>query len=248
MRISAVTLAERPDLIEPMWQMPNTWPEYMLHDPVADIYFEHLPTTFPEYQLVAVDDSGAVVGKLHSLPVRWDGIDDDLPDLGWDAILERGFSGHDRAVTPNAVSLIEARVAPDLLGTGLSSQLLLAARRNVARLGIRDLFGPVRPTLKNREPDVPMADYIARLRHDGLPEDPWLRTHVRLGARIVKVCPASMTIPGTLAQWRAWTGLPLTESGPVVVAGALTPLHVAIEHDHAVYVEPNVWVHHHLTG
>jgi len=44
-RISAVTLAERPDLIEPMWQMPNTWPEYMLHDPVADIYFEHLPTS-----------------------------------------------------------------------------------------------------------------------------------------------------------------------------------------------------------
>ena len=49
-----------------------------------------------------------------------------------------------------------------------------------------------------------------------------------------------------MAQWRLWTGLPLTESGTVVVAGALTPLHVAVEHDHAVYVEPNVWVHHHL--
>ena len=55
-----------------------------------------------------------------------------------------------------------------------------------------------------------------------------------------------MTISGTVAQWRLWTGLPLTESGTVVVAGALTPLHVAVEHDHAVYVEPNVWVHHHL--
>ena len=243
-----VTLAERPDLIEPMWQMPNTWPEFMLHDPVADVYFDHLPTTFPEFQLVAVDDSGVVVGKLHSLPFRWGGTEEDLPDRGWDAILERGFAGHDQAVTPNAVSLIEARVAPDLSGTGLSSQLLLAARRNVAGLGIGELFGPVRPTLKHREPDVPMAGYVARLRPDGLPEDPWLRTHVRLGGSIVKVCPASMTIAGTLAQWRAWTGMPLTESGAVVVAGALTPVHVAVEHDHAVYVEPNVWVRHHLAG
>ena len=136
MQITVVTLAERPDLIGPMWQLPSTWPEYMLHDPVADVCFDQLPTTFPEYQLVAVDESGTVVGKLHSLPFRWDGTDDDLPDRGWEAILERGFAGHDRAVTPNAASLIEARVAPDLLGTGLSPQLLLAARRNVAALGI----------------------------------------------------------------------------------------------------------------
>ena len=33
-------------------------------------------------------------------------------------------------------------------------------------------------------------------------------------------------------------------SGPVVVPGALVPVHVSPEQDHAVYVEPNVWVHH----
>ena len=91
-----------------------------------------------------------------------------------------------------------------------------------------------------------MADYVARLRPDGLPVDPWLRTHVRLGARIIKVCPVSMTIPGTLAQWREWTGLSFTTSGEVEVAGALSPVHVSVEQDHAVYVEPNVWVHHGL--
>ena len=91
-----------------------------------------------------------------------------------------------------------------------------------------------------------MADYLARVRPDGLPQDPWVRTHVRLGARIVKVCPVSMTISGTLAQWRDWTGSALTESGSVAIAGGLTPLHVAVEHDHALYVEPNVWLHHRL--
>jgi hypothetical protein len=67
---------------------------------------------------------------------------------------------------------------------------------------------------------------------------------VRLGARIVKLCPLSMVVPGSLAQWRAWTGLPFTVSGPIDVPGALAPVHVSVEHDHAVYVEPNVWMHH----
>jgi hypothetical protein len=91
-----------------------------------------------------------------------------------------------------------------------------------------------------------MKDYISRVREDGLPSDPWLRVHARLGARIVKVCPLSMVIAGTLQQWREWTGLALEESGDIDVDGALTPLHVSIEHDHAVYAEPNVWVHHKL--
>jgi hypothetical protein len=91
-----------------------------------------------------------------------------------------------------------------------------------------------------------MTEYVARVRDDGLPADPWLRVHARLGARIVGVCPLSMTVPGTLKQWREWTGLPFAVSGPVDVPGALTPVHVSVEHDHAVYIEPNVWMHHHI--
>jgi hypothetical protein len=73
-----------------------------------------------------------------------------------------------------------------------------------------------------------------------------MRVHARLGARTVRVCPASMTVAGSLAEWRAWTGLPFDASGEVVVPGALTPVHTSVEHDHAVYVEPNVWMHHRL--
>ena len=42
------------------------------------------------------------------------------------------------------------------------------------------------------------------------------------------------------------TGLGFTESGPAIVPGALSPVHVSLEQDHAVYVEPNLWVHHRL--
>jgi len=39
------------------------------------------------------------------------------------------------------------------------------------------------------------------------------------------------------------SGLALASSGPVDVPGALVPVHVSVEHDHAVYVAPNVWMH-----
>lgn len=246
---STVTLAERPDLIEPMQAMPNTWPAYMLHDPVAAVFYERLSTDFGEWQLLALDEQDTIIGKVNSVPFAWRGGDDDLPERGWDAILERGFVDRERGEPPTAASLLEARVAPAYRGQGIGPQLLQAARRNANRLGMSDLFGPVRPTSKSQEPRTPMTAYAARLRGDGLPADPWLRVHVRIGARVIKVCPLSMIVAGSLAQWREWTGLPMTSSGLLDVPDALTPVHVCVEHDHAVYVEPNVWVHHScLTG
>lgn len=84
------------------------------------------------------------------------------------------------------------------------------------------------------------------MREDGLPADPWLRVHARLGGRIIGVAPLSMVIPGTLAQWREWTGLPFEVDGLVEVEGGLAPVHVDVANDHGVYIEPNVWVHHDL--
>jgi hypothetical protein len=57
-----------------------------------------------------------------------------------------------------------------------------------------------------------------------------------------------MAVPGTIADWRRWTGLEFAASGPVAVPGALVPVHVSLEQDHAVYVEPNVWVRHTVPG
>ena len=53
-----------------------------------------------------------------------------------------------------------------------------------------------------------------------------------------------MVIPGTLAEWRSWTGLAFDSDGELIVPGALAPVHVARDQNHAVYVEPNVWIHH----
>ena len=55
-----------------------------------------------------------------------------------------------------------------------------------------------------------------------------------------------MVIPGTLAEWREWTGIDFASSGDIVVPGALSPVNVSVEQDYAVYVEPNLWVHHRI--
>jgi hypothetical protein len=116
-------------------------------------------------------------------------------------------------------------------------------RDNAARHGFAELIAPVRPNGKT-DVDEPMASYAFRLREDGLPSDPWLRVHVRAGGRIAKVAPRSMVVPGTLEEWREWTGLAFDRTGPVVVPKALAPVHCDAEHGTAVYVEPNVWVVH----
>jgi len=95
-------------------------------------------------------------------------------------------------------------VVPRLQQRGSSRLMLTALRDNARRLGFVDLYAPLRPTDKHREPLTPFADYVARRREDGLPYDSWVRTHVRAGAQIVKVAPRSMVIAGTIAEWSRW--------------------------------------------
>jgi len=54
--------------------------------------------------------------------------------------------------------------------------------------------------------------------------------------------------PGTLDEWREWTGLPFDRTGPVVVPRALVPVHCNVEHGVAAYIEPNVWIVHRTSG
>jgi hypothetical protein len=141
---------------------------------------------------------------------------------------------------------VEINVRRTERGAGLSAIMLGEMTRRARLAGFDDLIAPVRPSGKAEEPTAPMSDYAARRRPDGLPFDPWLRTHVRAGGTIVRVCPRSMVIGGSLDEWRRWTSLPFDGSGDVLVPGALSPVHVDLAQDHAVYVEPNVWVRHRL--
>ena len=55
-----------------------------------------------------------------------------------------------------------------------------------------------------------------------------------------------MTIRGTIAEWREWTGLDFPMSGDYLPDGAASPVHVDVEADRGMYDDPNVWVVHDL--
>ena len=242
---SVVTLADRPDLAESVRTMPTGLPPFMLNDPMG-WNFASLAALFPAYQLALLDDHDKVIGHGHSAPIPWDGTPADLPDQGWDDVMGRAVRALVAPRPTTAVAAFQIVVLPERRGQGLSTLVVAAMRDNARLRGHTNLVAPVRPNGKDADPATSMEEYALRIRGDGLPMDPWLRVHARLGATIVKVCPASMAIAGSLEQWRAWTGLPFDHDGMITVPGALAPVHVSIAHDRAVYVEPNVWMRHRL--
>jgi hypothetical protein len=241
--LQTVTLAERPDLADAVWAFPSAWAPFMYEDPTANLYYTDAVEAYPEFVMLGLDGD-EVVARSFSVPFTWDGDPGELPEGGWDWVIRRAVYDRLAGRTGNLVSALEITIQVERRGTGLAALMLGAMRRNVARLGFTDLVAPVRPNGKPNHPDEPMSVYCGRTRPDGLPEDPWLRVHVRAGGRITRIATTSMTIPGTLSQWREWTGLAFDEPGPVYVPGGLVPVICAPDQDTATYVEPNVWVHH----
>ena len=250
--LQVVTLRARPDLREQVFaaNFRASWPAFMMHDATADLYFAE-----PNFSAVldtafAVVDTAcpsAAIGRAFAVPFAF-GIPGraELPDAGWDGVIR--WAHEDRAVgrAPSAVSALEITLLPEHRGQGGSTLVLRGMAEHLRGLGYHELFVPVRPTAKHLEPFTPMAEYARRRRPDGLPADPWLRVHVRAGATIIRVAPTSMVVTGTVADWAGWTGLSFPSSGQHAVPGALSPVHVSLEQDHGVYVEPNIWVRHAL--
>ncbi|MFI4947425.1 MAG: hypothetical protein ACHQC9_01305 [Alphaproteobacteria bacterium] len=251
-RLAVATLAERPDLRAGVFsaEFDSVWPEFALHDPTAALYYgTEALDRYLDFALAAVDRDAPdrAIARGFSVPFAFrDGTSgrNELPPGGWDAVIRWADADWRAGRRPTVVSALEIAVLPPYRGRGISQLMLEAMIANVWARGFGDLYAPLRPSDKHTEPHLPFAQYVARTREDGLPDDPWLRVHVRAGARIVRIAPYSMVIPGTLAEWSQWTGVDFTRSGDIVVPGALAPVHVSLEQDHAVYVEPNLWIHH----
>ncbi|KAI9927703.1 hypothetical protein ASPWEDRAFT_29104 [Aspergillus wentii DTO 134E9] len=205
-----------------------------------------------------------------------------LPNGGYDTILTRGVQqylarnglspsitidldeyDHDearpRTEPPNALSAISITVHPDRRSLGLAEALIQAMKQIAKSKNLDILVVPLRPTRKSEYPFVKMDEYIT-WRQPGsdldLPFDPWLRKHVRLGARVIKVAWNSMRVDGNMAEWEHWMdgSLKLGKLGvnsdhvysEVSFPGGLVPLQFYPLRDRCVYVEPNVWIYHDL--
>jgi GNAT superfamily N-acetyltransferase len=200
---------------------------------------------FAAFQFAILDrEQGVISGFANSVPLRWDGTLQELPDDGWDWALSESARQYADDIAANMLCGIQISVSPEYQGQGLSTLLLREMTALARRHGLSQVIVPVRPSMKSRYPLTPIDRYIEWHRDDELPYDPWLRVHVRNGGTIVKPCHTAMRIPGTVAEWEQWTGMRFFESGDYVVAGALTPVRIDTESDVGLYIEPNVWVIH----
>ena len=236
------TYDERPELADAKGPLLEAWPRFMLEDPVSNRCWGLLYERFGAFQHFLVEgDTGELVAEVNAVPVAVDL--DELPDRGWDDVLERGTDARE---TPTAVSAIQVLIHPSRQGQGLSRLCLEHMRATAVAHGFEHLVAPVRPSWKAKYPLVPIDRYVRWSTEDGRLFDPWLRAHATVGAELVRPCPESMTIPGTVAEWEEWAGMPFPESGEYVVPGALEPVRIDREQDLGTYVEPNVWMHHRI--
>ncbi|MEE9286231.1 MAG: GNAT family N-acetyltransferase [Dehalococcoidia bacterium] len=239
------TAAQRPDLKQ-VGAVDEAWPPFMLHDPIGMRLFSKLYSYFPEFQLFLVDQNESVVGLGNSVPLRWDEAIANLPETGWDWVLQKGAQDRETGLTSNLLSAVQIVILPNFQGKGLSSTLVEGLRAVGRQHGMKTLVAPVRPNLKARYCLTPIERYIKWTDGKGLPFDPWMRVHARAGANIVKPAARSMLITGTVAEWEEWTGIRFPETGAYVVPGALVPVEIDLEKDLGRYVEPNVWMRHDL--
>jgi GNAT superfamily N-acetyltransferase len=222
-----------------------SWPEFMLHDPIAQENWHELFDHFNEYQFALLDtESDRMAAMGNSLPFCWEEPLEELPEGGWDWVFLKAIEDHRHGVPPNIQSAIQINIHPDYQSQGLSSAMVQAMRGIAKSKGFENLVAPVRPNQKSRYPLISIDDYIQWKNDAGLLFDAWLRVHARAGAKIIKPCHEAMTIRGTRAEWEGWTGLKFPQSGPYIVSGALNPIHMDVEKDEGVYVEPNVWMVH----
>jgi hypothetical protein len=242
--LRTVTFAERPQLRDEAVVIgADVWPEYNRHGDVVGRLWGRLSRELPQFQFALLDGAGDVVALGWTLPCRWDGTADGLP-AGLDGVFEAAFTPDGGVAEPDTLCAVAAEVPPERRLGGLSGRILVEMRELAARHGFGSLIAPVRPNWKARYPLAPIERYATWTRSDGMPFDPWIRLHVRLGAEILRPEPQSLRITAPVADWEQWTGLALPESGQYVFPEGLAPLSVDCEAGVASYWEPNVWVRH----
>ena len=222
------------------------WPAFIQADELAA---QHLPAVrayFSDLELVLLQ-GGALVAAGWGVPLAWDGTVAGLPH-GYSDALARAVTGHDHGVVANTLVICAVQVRPDAVRAGLAVALLRGLIAAAAAAGLEHAVAPLRPTAKHRYPLTPIEDYAAWTRADGQAFDPWLRTHQRMGARVVGTGAASQVFTGTVQQWQDWSGLALRGDGAYVIPDALSPLIVDQTKDRGTCVEPAIWVQHRGPG
>lgn len=237
-QLSSVQLRQYHHIIE------EAFPLFIHASPVVRAGFPKVEKYFPQYQRILTNTENEVLAIINMIPYHWSKSISELPITGWDWLMERGISDYEKSIAPNQLGGLQIIVNKNHLGQGYSKVMIAEGKAMMLRNGLSNLTIPIRPILKHSQPHIPMKEYMDHRLKDKI-YDPWIRTHINSGAKIIKVCEKSMTIKGDINFWNKLTNQKINQSGSLKIDGGLNLLNVNIDKDEAIYQEENIWLYYH---
>ncbi|GAB1640465.1 transferase [Krasilnikovia sp. MM14-A1259] len=220
------------------------FPAFITADQEVKKYIGLVREYFPHLDVMLVDDEkGEPVATGWGVPISWSGEVENLP-VSFADVLRRAVEVHQTGSGADTFVICGGIVHPGRKGTGVAEELITSLCGTAETHGLLRVLAPVRPTRKHQYPLFSIEEYASWSRPDGLPFDPWLRLHARLGANVIAMAPEAQTMTATVGEWEKWAGLAMPASGEYVIPQGMSVLRLDRDADLGTYVEPNVWVRH----
>ena len=199
-------------------------------------YWDQLYEIFPDWQFVLYDPGDqTVLAKGHTIPVAWDGTDTGLGP-GIDATVTAAFELRAAGGQPTAVSALAAEVPPRHQRRGLARVMLQAMATLAREAGLTHLIAPVRRTLKDRYPTIPMNATPAGPAPTGRRSILGCgRTHRTGRPDRARDSPTSWTSPAPSANGSRGPRMRFPETGNYVFPAGLATVHIDRDNDTGEY-------------
>lgn len=203
--------------------------------------YSSLLEDFADYQLCLVDEErGYPVAVANCVPVSCSG-SDELPPEGWDWVVENGAECLKKGGA-NMLGALAISVPAIYRSKGYARIMIRALLDLAKEKGLDGLIAPVRPSSKAGHPNVSIYDYVTWTDGSGRPYDPWIRSHLACGGRLIRPCERSMVVHEHIGFWESWSKKKFEKSGLYELEGALVPVSIDLDRNIGRYEEPNVWV------
>jgi GNAT superfamily N-acetyltransferase len=240
-RYAVKTRAESPELRKAAMAIEQTaWASlgFLNYTRAHFAFYQDLLEEHADCQLCLVDEAtGYPVAVGNCVPLACDF--DNLPPEGWDWIVETAANNGGKR--RNALGALAISVPGIHRGKGVARLMIEEFRKLADKKGLDGVIAPVRPSEKHRHPFISIDEYMGWTDERGRVYDPWVRSHLAAGGRIIKPAERSMVVEEPVGFWEMWTGRQFNESGKYAFEGALTPVSIELENDVGRYVEPNIW-------
>ncbi|MGK7929424.1 MAG: GNAT family N-acetyltransferase [Spirulina sp.] len=223
--------------------LTQSYPRFLMEDFICFQEWIDLYSLYPEFQFGLIEiASQKMIAQGSCVPIPWDRPLEELPNTGCDWALTTGLAGKSNNTKPTILGAVSLAVLPQYRGRGLSKYLVDYMQELARSYQFSALILAVRPTLKHLYPLTPMERYIQWKNEADFAFDPWLRTHLKQGAKLIGICDRSTTIVEPIFYWERTTQMRFPETGSYIIPSGIVPLEIDCNANQGSYIEPNIWL------